>query len=68
MADNPHATGSRAEDAEGLLNWAWTIICNAGEGDWERESGEWQLVARNFRDAYHAYLDTYGFGGTFRER
>jgi hypothetical protein len=38
-ADLPHA--------------AWGIIANAGEGNWERESPEWQEAAAKWRDAYH---------------
>lgn len=40
-----------------LCSWAWTIICNAGEGDWTRESADWQTAAAKFRDEYHAELD-----------
>ena len=37
-----------------LLHWGWTIICNAGEGDWSRESDDWQKAAARFGDEYHA--------------
>lgn len=40
-----------------LLYEAWTIIANAGQGDWGRESEEWQEAARRWRDQYHARLD-----------
>src|SRR5256885_16325410 len=40
-----------------VLKWAWTIIANAGGGDWERESKEWQQAAAKGRDeAYHPAL------------
>ena len=39
-----------------LLEWAWTVIANAGNGDWTRESQEWQDAAAKWRDAYHAHL------------
>lgn len=42
---------------DGLLNYAWTIICNAGNGDWSNETEEWQKAAENFREKYHKYLD-----------
>jgi hypothetical protein len=32
------------------LEWAWTIIANAGGGDWERESKDWQDAAAKWRD------------------
>lgn len=42
-----------------LVEWAWTIICNAGGGNWELETPEWQAAAAKFRTAYHEFLDTY---------
>lgn len=39
-----------------LLAYAWTIICNAGGGDWSRESGDFQYAAAKFREMYHATL------------
>lgn len=39
-----------------LLHYAWTIICNAGGGDWKKESKEWQEAAARFRTQYHAML------------
>jgi hypothetical protein len=39
------------------LEWAWSIIANAGGGDWQRESKEWQDAAAKWRDeAYHPAL------------
>ncbi len=39
------------------LEWAWTIIANAGGGDWQRESREWQDAAAKWRDeAWHHAL------------
>ena len=45
------------EELRGLLESAWGIIANAGEGFWERESVEWQLAANRWRAAYFAALD-----------
>lgn len=39
-----------------LATWAWTIIANAGDGDWENETQEWQGAATRWRDAYRASL------------
>lgn len=39
-----------------LLELAWGIIANAGGGDWERESKEWQDAASKWRDCYHGSL------------
>lgn len=40
-----------------LLMFAWGLIANAGEGDWSRESEEWNIAARKWRDQFHARLD-----------
>ena len=39
-----------------LLEQAWGIIANAGGGNWERESKEWQEAASAWRDQYHSIL------------
>jgi hypothetical protein len=44
------------EPATDLLELAWGIIANAGGGNWERESKEWQDAAVKWRDAYHGSL------------
>lgn len=35
-----------------LLEYAWGIIANAGEGNWEKESKTWQEAAAKWRDQY----------------
>lgn len=40
-----------------LLEFAWGIICNAGGGDWEKESKDWQGAAARFRAEYFQWLD-----------
>jgi hypothetical protein len=47
---------TREDKRTDLLEWAWTIIANAGGGDWKRESKHWQDAAAKWRDAYHASL------------
>ena len=32
------------------LEYAWTIIANAGGGDWTRETPDWQTAAAKWRD------------------
>lgn len=39
-----------------LCHYAWTIICNAGGGDWESEGEEWAGAATRFREKYHKLL------------
>jgi hypothetical protein len=67
----PHAAGMRAwaarltaiieryekerAEASDLLEAAWGIIANAGAGNWERESRDWQNAAPAWRDEYLAW-------------
>jgi hypothetical protein len=57
---SPAPTDDVALDEESpmddLLEYAWTIIANAGGGDWTRETPEWQEAAAKFREQYHARL------------
>ena len=41
-----------------LLESAWAIIANAGGGNWQLESPEWQNAAARFRDEYFRKLGT----------
>lgn len=47
----------------GLLEAAWGLIANAGEGDWEREHAEWREAAARWRDRYHEWLKEHGHAG-----
>lgn len=49
--------GNDYERAMDLCNYAWTIICNAGGGNWELESEDWREAAARFRDLYHSELN-----------
>ena len=42
-----------AEQAD-LLEYAWSIIANAGGGNWHAESTDWQEAASRFRKDYFA--------------
>ena len=37
-----------------ILEAAWGVIANAGGGDWEKETKEWQEAAARWRDNYHS--------------
>jgi hypothetical protein len=54
----PAATPGSLEPvgSEQLLEWAWSIIANAGGGNWKLESPEWQGAAAKWRDEYHKHL------------
>lgn len=41
-------------EAGELLERAWGIIANAGEGSWDRESAEWRGAAARWREDYFA--------------
>jgi hypothetical protein len=49
---------SELQIAIDLLETAWGIICNAGEGDWTKEHPEWQEAAKQLREKYFDYLST----------
>lgn len=38
------------------LEWAWTVICNAHNGDWTTAHSGWREAAEIFRDHYHDIL------------
>ena len=44
--------GRKARSVWALLDEAWGIIANAGEGDWAREGADWQNAAARWRDDY----------------
>lgn len=42
-----------------FAEWGWTIIANAGGGDWEKESPDWQEAAAKYRDDFHNKIRHY---------
>lgn len=38
----------------------WTVVANAGEGNWAHESQDWQDAAAKARDGYHTALKEQG--------
>ena len=40
-----------------LIEAAWGLIANAGEGNWETQTSDWQEAAAKWRDNYHKFLD-----------
>ena len=43
-----------SKEAE-LIEYAWTILADAGGGDWEKETPDWKGAAAKWRDEYFAY-------------
>jgi len=55
--EHPTPSPGEVERAAGeLAEFGWLMICNAGGGDWTRESKDWQEAAARYRTQYHAYL------------
>lgn len=50
--------GRLMDDAEYdiLLELAWGLIANAGQGDWDREHPEWKAAAERWRDRWVTYI------------
>lgn len=63
LLDHPGGADVTPDDDDGpdtpwehLGYWAWTILANAGGGDWSRESPEWQAAVVRWRDRFHELL------------
>jgi hypothetical protein len=39
-----------------IMFWAWSLIANAGCGDWEQESEAWRGAALRWRDQFHSLI------------
>jgi ABC-type transporter Mla subunit MlaD len=58
LATERHNAAAAQKSLVDALEWAWTIIANAGGGDWTKESQDWQDAAAKWRDeAWHPTLD-----------
>jgi len=44
---------AEATSQNDLLEAAWGLIANAGNGDWSKETSEWREAANRWRDEYH---------------
>lgn len=53
MSSTEEVSRDTAPEGDDLLYVAWTIIANAGEGDWTREHPDWQDAAKRWRDQFH---------------
>lgn len=42
--------------AMSLLDLAWGLIANAGNGNWDTLSADWVQAAEKWRDEYHSIL------------
>lgn len=40
-----------------ILDDMWCLICNVSEGNWNKQSGEWQNAALRIREKYFAQLN-----------
>ena len=39
-----------------FAEWGWTVIANAGGGDWSKETAGWQEAAAKYRDDFHEVI------------
>ena len=46
-----------ADDSYDLVEMAWVILANVSEGNWEKQTDEWQEAVVKWRNHYHAHLD-----------
>jgi hypothetical protein len=46
-------TGTTGQELAALLEEAWGIIANTGQGDWGTQSEQWREAAEQFRGRYH---------------
>lgn len=53
----PRTDPTPVDDLRRLLELAWGVIANAGEGSWDRETPEWKEAAERWRNDYHRWLD-----------
>jgi hypothetical protein len=44
------------EKLVGLIEYGWTIICNASGGDWDKQSSLWVDAARKYEIEYYAQI------------
>lgn len=57
LAPHPAQQGEAAMWKD-CADYAWTILANAGSGDWSKESPEWQKAVVNWRyNSYYKALD-----------
>ena len=47
-------TNWNLKDKDELLEFAWGIIANANEGNWDKATKEWKRAAETWRDRYFA--------------
>jgi hypothetical protein len=59
MNENEPGAGEKyvGSDLEDLCDLAWGVIANAGGGNWDNETTEWQEAAARWRDRWFAHLD-----------
>ncbi len=56
LAEEFAVAEGRAVEADELLYLAWTVIANAGGGNWHTESEEWEDAAVRWRDRWSASI------------
>jgi hypothetical protein len=49
---------SEVERLRGVIEWAWTILANVSDGDWTKQSPEWQEAVANWRDKEYGHVSS----------
>ncbi len=57
LALTPTASEKIVAEREGLLEQAWGVIANAGQGNWDLECPLWKVAAERWRDRYFTAHD-----------
>ena len=56
MSDEQDITIEPKGEGE-LIMGAWGLLANVSEGDWTKQTPGWQAAVKNWRQAFHEYLD-----------
>lgn len=56
--DSPAHAGVEQSLSDDLLEYGWAILANVSDGDWTKQSEDWQEAVMKWRDKYHEYLNS----------
>ena len=50
--EQPRSNNEYIRDLQDVAEMLWTVIANVSEGDWSKQTEEWQEAAKMWRDNY----------------
>ncbi len=56
ISELPTNDDGKQSEEEYIMEWAWSVISNALDGDWDKANLQWKRAAELWRDRYFAYL------------